>query len=174
MKIILLLLCGIISAHSFGQVNNFTELTNITKLIAERHFNHYAKLDIDSMAMEMADHINVEDPTARIIFQAQKIAGKDKVLESFKKTFTIFNVSIPTSRRYFSGNYGIFEGVYKYSSYTKNKDVISFELPITIIIKVENSKVVERKDFVDYDTFLSQLQMETARIKEKQQKSGNK
>lgn len=54
-----------------------------------------------------------------------------------------------------------------YFVYYPKKEVISFELPITIIIKVENGKVVEHRDFADYQAYLSQYQKEMARLRAK-------
>ncbi len=167
MKSRLVILFVFVSLKLIAQGNQFKELTTSTKIVSERYFEQYAKLGFDSMAMDMSENYNFEDPTAKVIFNGLNIEGKDKAIANFKANYTFFNVSIPTIRRYFSGNYGIFEGTYKFSTYTPKKEVISFELPITIIIKVENGKVVEHRDFADYQAYLSQYQKEMARLRAK-------
>ena len=145
----------------------FRAITDTTKTVAERYFKNYARLGFDSMAVDMANEYSFEDPTARIIFQGLRINGKEQALENFKKVYTFFNVSLPVNRSYFSGNYGVFEGVYKFSVNAPNNEVMSFELPIVVIIKVENGKVTEHRDYADYQAYLAQSQKEMARIKAK-------
>lgn len=145
----------------------FRAITDSTKTVAERYFKNYARLGFDSMAVDMANDYSFEDPTARILFQGLRINGKEQAIENFKKNYTFFNVSIPVTRTYFSGNYGVFEGVYKFSVNVPNNETMSFEIPIVVIIKVENGKVIEHRDFADYQAYIAQNQKEMARIKAK-------
>ena len=150
-----------------AQPKDFKAITASTKTVAERYFKNYAQLNGDSMAIDIADDVTIDDLTSKLLFNNPRISGKEEAVKNFKRDKIIFNVSVPLSRSFFSGNYGVFEGVYTYSMYTPSKEVVSFALPIVVTIKVENGKVTEHRDYADYQTYLSQMQKEMARIKAK-------
>lgn len=166
-KFYLLSLLLIVSIVLIAQPKTFNTITTSTKTVAERYFKNYAQLNGDSMALDIADDVTIDDLTSKLLFNNPRISGKEQAIQNFKREKIIFNVTVPVSRSFFSGNFGVFEGMYCYSMYTPNKEVVSFALPIVITIKVENGKVTEHRDYADYQTYLSQMQREMARIKAK-------
>ena len=58
------------------------------------------------------------------------------------------------SRTIFSGNYAIFEGDLDWTVGIGNGKKVSTVMPTITMLKIENGKVTEHRDFADYHPFL--------------------
>lgn len=157
-KKILLILLAFVSISAFAQKNTiFNDRTSITKEVASKYFKAYFNLDFDTMKSIMHDSISFNDPTAKYLFGGKKVVGKINVYDNFKKSYaSIIEMKQETIRTIFSSNTGVFELNLVYKFNNDPDQIITIEMPLIVILKVENGKVIEHRDYADYNYFMEQ------------------
>jgi len=136
---------------------SFADSTAICKKVSNEYFEAYFNLDFDSMLNIMHDSISFQDPTARFVFGGKKIDGKDKVYENFKQSYaSILEMKQDPIRTIFSSNTGIYEINLTWKFKNSPEKIISIEMPLIVILTVENGKVIEHRDYGDYHYFIDQ------------------
>lgn len=162
LKKILFITLLLLSVSTYAQKSTpFVDSTAISKEVTSKYFTAYFNLDFDSMQSMMHDNISFEDPTARFVFGGKKIEGKTNVYENFKKSYSsIIEMNQETIRTIFSSNTGIFE-INLTWKFKKGPDkVITINMPLIIILTVENGKVIEHRDYGDYNYFIKQYSLQ--------------
>ena len=136
---------------------SFSETTSITKKITVKYFSNYFKLDFDAMKDNMHDDISFHDPTAELIMGTRLVEGKTNVYESFKKNYaTIIEMKQEPIRTIFSSTTGIFEVIIKYKFKDGPEKIVAIEMPLIVVLTVKDGKVVEHRDYADYNYFIEQ------------------
>jgi ketosteroid isomerase-like protein len=83
------------------------------------------------------------------------IEGKVNVYESFKKSYAaIIEMKQEPIRAIFSSNTGIFEIVIKWKFKAGTEKIIAIEMPLIVVLTVKEGKVIEHRDYGDYNYFL--------------------
>ncbi len=142
----------------YAQKNTvFKDNTSICKEVTSKYFNAYMNLEFDSMLAMMHDSISFEDPTARFVFGGKKIEGKVSVYDNFKESYaTIIEMNQKTIRTIFSSNTGIFEIDLVWKLKNGPDKIITINMPLIVVLTVENGKVITHRDYGDYNYFIEQ------------------
>ena len=109
----------------------------------------------------MHDSISFQDPTAKLVFGGKKVEGKSNVYENFKKSYAaIIEINADTTRTIFSSKTAVFELnlTWKFKS-AKDRE-IEIKMPLVIILSVSDGKVIEHRDYGDYNYFVEQYNMQ--------------
>tara|TARA_R110002049_G_scaffold297504_1_gene486465 strand:+ start:71 stop:601 length:531 start_codon:yes stop_codon:yes gene_type:complete len=152
------ILLTFVSISAFAQKSTiFNDSTSITKEITSKYFNAYFNLDFDTMKSIMHDKISFHDPTAKFLFGGKKVMGKIDVYDNFKKSYAaIIEMKQKTIRTIFSSNTGVFELNLVYKFNNGPDQIITIEMPLIVILTVEDGKVIEHRDYADYNYFMEQ------------------
>ncbi len=114
-------------------------------------------LDFDSMKTMMHDNISFEDPTARFVFGGSKIENKVSVYENFKESYAaISEMNQQTVRTIFSSSTGIFEIDLEWKMKNGPDKIITINMPLIVVLTVENGKIISHLDYGDYNYFIEQ------------------
>ncbi len=136
---------------------SFSESTATTKKITSKYFLDYFKLDFNTMKDAMHDDISFHDPTAELIMGTKLVEGKANVFESFKKSYAaIIEMRQEPIRTIFSSNTGIFEIIIKWKFKAGPEKIIAIEMPLIVVLTIKEGKVIEHRDYGDYNYFLKQ------------------
>ena len=156
-KLVLIVL-SLVPISIYAQKNTtFSDSTNICKEVTSKYFNAYIDLDFDSMKPLMHDSISFQDPTARFVFGGKKIEGKSNVYENFKTSYaSIIEMKQETIRTVFSSNTGIFEINLTWKLKNGPDKIITIDMPLIVVLTVENEKVIKHRDYGDYNYFIEQ------------------
>lgn len=137
----------------------FKENTAITREICAKYFDAYIKLDFESMKEMMHDSISFQDPTAGLIFGWKKVEGKTNVYENFKKSYaTIIEMKEDRTRTIFSSNTGVFELMLTWKFMSAKNREIKINMPLVVVLTVKEGKVIEHRDYGDYNYFVEQYE----------------
>jgi ketosteroid isomerase-like protein len=156
--LIMLLFFALTSMNITAQDNTvFKDSTVITKEICTKYFDAYIKLDFDTMKTVMHEDISFQDPTAGLIFGWKKIEGKSNVYENFKKSYAaIVEMKADTTRSIFSSNTAVFELMLTWKFMSANDREIEINMPLVVVLTVKAGKVIEHRDYGDYNYFIEQ------------------
>ena len=153
MFFILLLFSNIII--SAQEKLSYEDLSKTSKEIGEKYFASYLAMDWDKIETMLADNATFTDPTAETVFGGGLRDGKEAMMKSFREGYaSIEELKFIKSRTIFSGNYAIFEGDLDWTVRVGNGKKVSTVMPIITMLKIENRKVTEHRDFADYHPFL--------------------
>jgi len=152
----------LLSTSIYAQKNTqFRDSTAICKEVTSKYFNAYINLDFETMKSIMHDNISFQDPTAKFMFEGIKVEGKINVYENFKKSYSsIIEMKQETIRTIFSSNTGIFEVNFVWKFKNGPDQVITINMPLIVILTVENGKVIEHRDYGDYNYFIEQYNVQ--------------
>lgn len=158
LKSIIVFLVVFIPTVLLAQENTvFKENTAITREISTKYFDAYIKLDFESMKEIMHDSISFQDPTAKLIFEGEKVNGKSNVYENFKKSYaTILEMKTDTTRTIFSSNTAVFELILTWKFKSAKDREIEINMPLVVVLTVKEGKVIEHRDYGDYNYFVEQ------------------
>lgn len=138
---------------------SFTESTSLTEQITTKYFEDYFNLDFDAMEDNMHDDISFHDPTAELIMGSKLVEGKVNVYENFKKSYaSIIEMKQESIRTIFSSNTGIFEIIIKWKLNAGPDKEVAIEMPLIIVLTIKDGKVIEHRDYGDYNFFMEQYQ----------------
>jgi hypothetical protein len=155
------LLCSLcFSNNSKGQqLKQFNDNTAITKKITTSYFNAYMDLDFETMKKLMHKDISFFDPTSKFIFGSVKVTEKEKVYKNFLNNYSsIVDFKKSNLESFFSSNTGVFKFNISWSYKDANNNIVDIKnLPIIVVLTVENNKVIKHVDYGDYNLFISQI-----------------
>lgn len=137
---------------------SFSDVTANTKEITTKYFNDYINLDFEAMKNQASDDISFDDTTAKLIFGIELVQGKKMVFENFKNTYAvIIEMKAAIKRTIFSSNIGIFEIelTYKFEA-SADKIITISKMPLIVTLTVKDGKIIEHRDYGDYNHFLDQ------------------
>lgn len=142
---------------------SFSDISANTKNITTAYFNAYISLDFEAMKNQVSEDISFNDPTAKLIFGGDLVEGKTTVFENFKKGYAaIIEMNSEITRTIFSGNIGVFEIelTYKFKA-GADKIITISKMPLIVILTLKDGKIIEHRDFGDYNIFLKQYSEQT-------------
>lgn len=123
--------------------------------VGEAYIAAYIGLDWDRIEPLLADHATFHDPTAEVLFRAAPKGGRDSIMKAFREGYAdISNMMLHRSRTFYSGNYTVFEGDLEWGLRLPDGRTIQTRAPFIAILRIENGKVIEHRDYVDYAPFL--------------------
>ncbi len=122
----------------------------------------YSSQDLQSLSELLADNAVFSDPS-------NHYQGKEAIIEGFRTGFKKIIGTGPDSReigKFRSGNEFVHIALLDFSMLMSPGGLpeaeYRFKVDFTMILKVENGKVVEHTDYVDTEAFVSQLQAQIA------------
>lgn len=155
------LLCSLCFSNNSKaqQLKQFNDNTAITKKITTRYFNAYMDLNFETMKKLMHKDISFYDPTSKFIFGSVKVTEKEKVYKNFiNNYFSIVDFKKSDLKSFFSSNTGVFKFNLSWSfKEADNKIVTIKNMPLVVVLTIENNKVIEHVDYGDYVHFLKQI-----------------
>lgn len=123
--------------------------------IADAYFDAYIALDWDRLEPLVADNATFQDRTAEQLFTNLQKSGKVEMMKGFRENYSgLTKMIFHKTRVVHSGAYAIYEGDLEWGVKYPAGRVVESLTPFVVILKVENGKVVEHRDWVDYGPFL--------------------
>lgn len=139
------------------QKDSFQTNTAVTKDLASKYFDLYMGLDWDKLESLMHAEISFDDPTAELAIGWQKVAGKENVIKHFKTNYGAITKMTPNLRRsFFSGDVAVFEMDFEFSFKNTKNEIVTIKMPLITILKIKDGKIIEHKDYGDYNEYLKQ------------------
>ena len=128
--------------------------------VADAYMKVYtdSKASFEELGKLYSKDVVFRDPTSDKWGEyAWNIDGRSKILEAMKthaSQFDEISISYRTQVKYTSSGHTVYTGKVKLSQ-VKDNVLETICSPITTIISVRDGKVVEHRDYVDYDTWES-------------------
>lgn len=154
------------SSNSFAQEKiNYTEVSNFTTVIGENYAEAYFNMDFDKMAIFMHEDFNFLDPTATLVFGWSNPKGIDSAVNFFKTNYSSLLEMNPTfTRKFFSGETAMFEMNLKFN-FKVDEDTININMPLVTVLTLKDGKVIEHRDYGDYNVYLKQYNEQMEALK---------
>lgn len=148
--------CAVIAAPVYAESKpGYTQQSTETAPVAEAYIGAYIALDWNRLEPLLADNATVHDPTAELLFKTEKKDGKPAVMKGFREGYAgVTKMEFHRTRTLYSGNFAIFEGDLEWGVKFPAGRIVESRTPFVVILRVENGKVVEHRDYVDYAPFL--------------------
>lgn len=138
---------------------DFAEVTAATSPVADAYFRAYIALDWDALEPLLGENASFKDPTAEHVFGGKLFEGKDVVAAHFRQGYAnVSQMSFAPLRVLHAGNYGIYEGELTWKLRLRVGGELQTTMPFTCILRVEDGKVVEHRDYGDYTPFIAALE----------------
>lgn len=125
---------------------------------AQAYADAYSARDINALTALLADDAVFEDPSSRF-------EGKEAIAAGLTEVFGRITSTGPESKeinKYRSGNDFVFMGWADFNMMMavgdQPKREFNFKLDFMMILKIENGKITEHRDYLDTEAFVSQLQ----------------
>lgn len=155
------LLCSLCFSNNSKaqQLKQFNNNTAITKKITTRYFNAYMDLNFETMKKLMHKDISFYDPTSKFIFGSVKVTEKEQVFKNFVNNYSsIVDFKKSDLESFFSSNTGVFKFNLSWSFKEANNKIVTIkDMPLVVVLTLENNKVIEHVDYGDYVHFLKQI-----------------
>lgn len=144
-----------IPTSAAAQVSSYSQQSAATTAVADAYFDAYIALDWDRLEPLLADNATVHDPTAETLFKTKRKEGKPEVMKGFREGYAgVTKMVFHRSRAFHSGNFAVYEGDLEWGVKFPAGRVVETRTPFVVILRTENGKVVEHRDYVDYEPFL--------------------
>jgi len=137
----------------------YLALSATTERVASAYVDAYFRMDFDTMEQLSGPETSFDDPTADTLFGGAPVPGRAAVFGHLRTTFAgITQISFLPSRRYFSGEHGVFEGevTWGFRPSPGASEKITSGMPLIVIVQVKDGLVVSHRDYGDYRVFLAQ------------------
>jgi limonene-1,2-epoxide hydrolase len=157
-KLLIISFLFIVSLSLYSQPN-FEVITKSTEEVAQKYFKHYFDLEFDQLELLMHDSISFQDPTAEFVFSGELIKGKAPLMEFFKTNYaSIIGMNTQINRSIISSGVALFEIdlTWSFEGNTPDEKVTIKKMPLVIILKIKDGKVIEHRDYGDYRVFMEQ------------------
>lgn len=133
---------------------SFAKRTESNQQVADRYVSAYFDKRWDDLSAVSADSLDFQDPTALLVFgPPPERDSKEKVLELFRTGYAPLELKFDQLRAVYSGDHALYEGNLDWVYHLPERDVHSIT-PMVVILRLENGKVVEHRDYVDYRPFI--------------------
>lgn len=157
----IMLILGVLSAAPASAENppSFAQISLATSSVAESYFSAYIARDWDRLAPLLAAEGSFQDPTAALLFGTGKQQGREATLANFRQSYAaIRDMQFRPTRVFASGEHAVFEGSLDWTvTLEAGRDATIKNMPLIVILRVVDGKVVEHQDFADYSPFLRAL-----------------
>ena len=132
----------------------FAKRTESNQQVADRYVAAYFDKRWDDLSAASGDALSFEDPTALLVFgPPPERDSKAKVLELFRTGYAPLELKFDQLRAMYSGDHAFYEGNLDWVYHLPERDIHSIT-PMIVILRLENGKVVEHRDYVDYRPFI--------------------
>ncbi len=126
--------------------------------LADDYMQAYSEFDMKRLAEFYSDDAIFIDPTSEIWGdKAVKMYGKEQIFKRWEALFLRFDkisAAYNVKTKYHSAGHSVYTGKVKFSTVKKGEAETSTSCAfITTIISVKEGKVVEHRDYFDYDTW---------------------
>lgn len=145
------------SAPTAAQGLGYAKQSEESARIGEAYITAYVALDWDRIEPLLADNATFHDPTAEHsqIFGLKQRSGKPAVMKGFREGYAgVTKMMLHRSRTFYSGNYSVFQGDLEWGLKFPDGRVVEGRTSFVAILRIENGKVVEHRDYVDYAPYL--------------------
>lgn len=140
-----------------AQASKYVEQSASTGTIGDAYLDAYIALDWDRLEPMLADSVSFQDRTAELLFPNLVKSGKGEVIKGFREGYTgLTKMIFHKTRSFHAGNMAVYEGNLEWGVKFPQGRVVESLTPFIVILRVENGKVVEHRDYVDYQPFLEQ------------------
>ncbi len=144
-----------VSAPAAAQKVGYTQQSAATGSVADAYIDAYIAMDWERIAPLLADKATFHDPTAETLFGATQKQGKADILTGFREGYAaITKMTLHRTRTLHSGHYAIVEGDLVWGVKFPDNRLVESRAPFIVIVRVEDGKVVEHRDYVDYAQFV--------------------
>jgi len=146
--------CGF-AAESRDPVEvRFPRITAATQIVADAYIRAYFDKDWDALSELAAEAISFNDPTGKLVFgEPPPRHGKVAVLQSFRSGYASLEMRFSSLRSMYSGEHAFYEGTLAWDLNLPGR-VVKSEVPMIVVLKVVDAKVISHSDFVDYQPFI--------------------
>jgi ketosteroid isomerase-like protein len=142
------------SAGGASPKRSLSAITEATRVSADAYFKAYFGKDWKTIERLADEGIRFSDPTAALPFgPSPEKAGNKVLLAAFKKTLTPLDLDFQSLRTVYSGEYAIYEGSLTWTSHFKQRSITA-TVPLISILRVVDGKIVEHRDYADYQPFI--------------------
>ena len=136
---------------------SFEDASLKTEEIGVKYINAYFSMDWDKLELMLADCSTFADPTAAYVFGGIIRNGKQEMMKNFRENYTSIELmKFKKARSFFSGDYAIFEGDLDWTIVLQGNKRVRSIMPIITMLKVQNNKIIEHRDYADYHPFLKE------------------
>lgn len=136
----------------------YLQVSATTQRVAEGYASAYFAKRWDDLEKLADSSLAFSDPTAQLIGGGQGRTGLRAVMDNFRKGYADITLSFARNRAWFSGHYAIFEGRLTWSNkLADGRAVGGRDDPFVLILRVDNGRVVEHRDYADYRKFVESL-----------------
>ena len=127
-----------------------------TRKIADEFFQLYLHAKVDQLRPFYAENATWHDPTAGELWGMTMKSGVDTIIEHHKQVLKgLVTNELTIERSFFSGSYAHYTAIMDFTWYSPDKSTSKhFKLPISVVLKIENGKITEHRDYGDYVTWL--------------------
>lgn len=135
--------------QSFRLGDAFDENTESTRDVADRYRDAYLSGDLTTQAWLMHDDIVFQDPTARVIGEAEgsPIEGAKTLIKRRRPMYEgVDSFELQIDRSFYANHHAVYMGTVSYRLKTGPK----FVQPGVLALEVRDGKVRRHWDFVDY------------------------
>ncbi|MGH1541536.1 MAG: hypothetical protein ACRBHB_14005 [Arenicella sp.] len=126
--------------------------------VADEYMKVYANFDVNKLETFYSKNAKFKDPTSEMWGEyAWNIDGKEHIIKRMKSFFSGFESSSAKyiiREKYASAGHHVYTGKVKFS-FTKEGVLETTCMAITTIVSVKGDKVVEHRDYIDYDNLES-------------------
>lgn len=155
-----LLACGsamLTAPAALAQVQKYEEQSASTATVSDAYLDAYIALDWNRLEPMLADNVTFQDRTAELLFPNLVKSGKAEVIKGFREGYVgLTKMIFRRSRTFHAGNMAVYEGELEWGVKMSPTRVVESVTPFVVIVRVEDGKVVEHRDYVDYAPFLKQ------------------
>lgn len=146
------------AASTFAAGQKYSEATPSAQETGEKYFAAYIARDWDTIEPLLAEKASFRDGTAELVFGGVIQEGKPAVMKLFREGYaSIDDMRFQKLRSYFAGNYAIFEGSLDWSLKLDDGRLVKSVIPFSTILRIEDGKVVEHRDYADYAPFIAAM-----------------
>ena len=127
-----------------------------TRLIVEPYFAAYMDRNWDRLETLLHDQATLHDPTAEQLFGTPPQTGKQTVMANLRKTYAgILDMRMNRTRAIFSSHYAVLEGTLDWTiRIGADKELRTPAMPFVVVLRVQDGKVIEHRDYADYSPFI--------------------
>ncbi len=137
--------------------NPYLSASQQSEQVGTRYLNAYIEQDWDVLSELLAEESKFDDPTANLVFGPVVQQGKAQIMKYFVENYLDFDMSIVINETFFSGNIAMFNVSLDWSFQNEGRQINIHKMPMMVVLRIEEGKVLEHRDYVIYDKLLNAL-----------------
>ena len=150
------LLCGAVPlAAQEAPPRDYGEVTAANTPLAAAYIAAYTSRDWDALEPLLAEQASFRDPTATLVFGGVESQGRAAIMERFRVGYAgITHMEFTPFRQIVSGDVAVAEGALHWGLDLGEGKAVDSVTPMVIVLTLQDGKVIEHRDYVDYAPFL--------------------